>query len=158
MFTLSGAISWVGNQAQLSAKPVSLGDGQQLITQAITEEHIKPRGPGCPHSILPASTSFNLCSQDLPPQPANFLAAAEQWKCPDLVLAQYIRSEVTCHSEAGTKARDNKSYGQPHLSCLCSCQIMDSKVTEVQHQLPHQWHQCLKDWEVLGIHIMADAP
>ena len=28
MFTLSGVITWVGKQAQLSAKPVSLGDGR----------------------------------------------------------------------------------------------------------------------------------
>ena len=28
IFTLSGAISWIGKQAQLSAKPVSLGNGQ----------------------------------------------------------------------------------------------------------------------------------
>ena len=51
MFTLSGAISWIGKQAQLAAKPVSLGDGQQLIAQAITEGHIEPRGPGDLRSI-----------------------------------------------------------------------------------------------------------
>ena len=46
MFMLSGAISWVGKQPQLSAKLVSLGDGWQLITQAITKGHIEPRGLG----------------------------------------------------------------------------------------------------------------
>ena len=66
-FTLSGAISWVGKQGQLSTKPVCLGDGWQLITQAITEGHIKPRGPGCPHSIPPASTPFNFSNQDSSP-------------------------------------------------------------------------------------------
>ena len=35
MFTLSGAISWVGKQAQLNANAVDLEEGQQLITQAI---------------------------------------------------------------------------------------------------------------------------
>ena len=30
-FTLSGAIAWVDKPAQLSAKPVSLGDGWQHI-------------------------------------------------------------------------------------------------------------------------------
>ena len=47
-FTLSEVTVWVGKQAQLSAKPVSLGEGWQLITQAITEGHIEPRGPGHP--------------------------------------------------------------------------------------------------------------
>ena len=61
-------------------------------------------------------------------------------RCPDLALAQYIRCEARHNSEAGTVARDNESYGWPHLSHLHSHQIMDSKVTEVQHQLPHQWH------------------
>ena len=37
MFTLLGAISWVGKQAQLIANQVSLGEGWQLIAQAITE-------------------------------------------------------------------------------------------------------------------------
>ena len=77
VFSLSGAISWIGKQAQLSTKPVSLGDGQQLIAQAITEGHIKPRGPGHPCSIPPASTLFNFCNQDVSLQPANLLPAAE---------------------------------------------------------------------------------
>ena len=45
-FTLSRVTAWVGKQAQLSAKPISLGEGRWLITQAITEGHIEPRGPG----------------------------------------------------------------------------------------------------------------
>ena len=61
-FTLSGIIAWVGKQAQLSAKLVSLGDGWQLITQAITNGHIEPRGPGCPCSIPPVSMPFNFCN------------------------------------------------------------------------------------------------
>ena len=59
MFVLSGAISWVDKQAQLQAKPVSLGEGWWLIAQAITEWCIKPRGPRNPHSILPVSP---MCS------------------------------------------------------------------------------------------------
>ena len=37
VFTLSGVVAWVGKQAELNAKPESLGEGQQLITQAITK-------------------------------------------------------------------------------------------------------------------------
>ena len=36
-FTLSGAISWVGKQAQLNANVVSLWESQWLIAQAITK-------------------------------------------------------------------------------------------------------------------------
>ena len=46
----------------------------------------------------------------------------------------------------------------PPQPCLCSCQIMDLKVTEVQYQLPHQWHQYLRDQEVLGICAVVDSP
>ena len=67
MFMLSGTISWAGRQAQLSAKQASLGDGWWLIAQAITEGHIKQRGPSHPHSIPPASTPFNFHNQDLSP-------------------------------------------------------------------------------------------
>ena len=35
---------------------------------------------------------------------------------------------------------------------------MGLKVIEVQHQCPHQWHQCQRDQEALGIHTMADGP
>ena len=77
VFTMSGGIVWVGKQSQLEAKPVSLGDGQWLITQAITEEHIKPRGPGCPHSIPPVTTPFNFCNQNSSPQSHSLPPAAE---------------------------------------------------------------------------------
>ena len=67
MFILSGAISWVAKEVQLSANPVSLGEGWWLITQATTKRYIEPRGPGHPHSISPASTPFNFHNQDLSP-------------------------------------------------------------------------------------------
>ena len=75
-----------------------------------------------------------------------------------MALNQDIRSEVRCHSEAGTEARENESYGWLHPSHLHSHQIMDLKVIEAQHQLAYQWHQCLRDQEVLGIHAMAGSP
>ena len=77
LFTLSGIIAWVGKEAQISTKPISLGDGRQLITQAITEGHIKPREPGCPWSIPPASMPFNFGNHDMSPWPANLPANAE---------------------------------------------------------------------------------
>ena len=83
-FTLSGTISWVSKWSQLSAKPASLGDGQWLIAQAITEGHREPRGPSHPHSIPPNSTLFNFHNQDLSPWPANIPVASEWWEVPRL--------------------------------------------------------------------------
>ena len=37
MFMLSRTIGWVSKQAQLKANPLSLGEGWQLIVQAITK-------------------------------------------------------------------------------------------------------------------------
>ena len=67
VFMLSGVIAQVGKQAQLNTKPISLGNGMQLIAQAITEGHIKPMGPGHPPSIPPASMPLNFHSQDMSP-------------------------------------------------------------------------------------------
>ena len=67
VFMLSGLIAWVGKQTQISIKPISLGNGRQLIAQAITKGHIEPRGHGHPQSILPASTPFNFHNQDMSP-------------------------------------------------------------------------------------------
>ena len=157
-FTLSGAISWVGKQAQLSAKPVSLGNIWRLIAQAIIEGHIVPKElchpfPPHLHQHHPISI-IKTCLHDQPTSQQQL----DDGRCPGLALDQYFRSKVRCHSKAGTETRDNENYGRLHPSHLCSHQIMNLKVTEVQHQLLHQWHQCLRDWKVLGIHAMADSP
>ena len=102
------------------------------------------------HSIIIIKT--HLCEQ----QTSQVLQ--NDGRCPGLTTNQYTRSKVRCHSEAEIKAGGNESYGWHHPGCLCSHQIMDLKVTEVQHRLPHQWHQCLRDQEVLGIHTMANGP
>ena len=67
MFTLLEVIAWVGKQAQLSSKPVSLGNARQLIAQAITEGHIEPAGSSHPQSIPPASMLSNFHNKDMSP-------------------------------------------------------------------------------------------
>ena len=81
-FTLSEVISWVGKQAQLNTNLVSLDGSWWLITQAITKQCIEPRGPRCPCSIPPASSSFNFCNHDQSPWAARPPTAAEQWEVP----------------------------------------------------------------------------
>ena len=46
----------------------------------------------------------------------------------------------------------------PHPSHPHSHQLMRFKATKAQHQLPHQCHQCLTDWEVPGIYAVANGP
>ena len=81
-FTLTGAINWDGKQAHLNANPVSLGEGKQLITQAITIWYIKPRGPGHPRSILATPSPFNFCTQDQSPWTAKHKMQLNDRKLP----------------------------------------------------------------------------
>ena len=80
MFTLSGAISWVGKQAQLNANSVSLQEGQQLIAQAITEWCIEARGCGHPHLHPPALPPFSFHNQDEPPWEERLQSADKCWE------------------------------------------------------------------------------
>ena len=70
MFSLSGAISWVGKQVQLNANALSLHEGQWLIAQATTKWCVEVSGLGHPHSHLPAFLPFRFCNQDGSPHEA----------------------------------------------------------------------------------------
>ena len=156
-FTLLGSISWVGIQAQLSTILVSLSEGWWLITQAITEGCIKPRGPGHPHSIPPVSTTFNFSSQDPSPQPASLPTAAAQWEVPrhgpDSVPGMRLGATARLRPRLGaTRVMGNPTPSpSPH-------QIMDLRVFKAQHQLLHQCHWGLRDQEVPGICAMTNSP
>ena len=66
-FLLTGAGTWVGKPAYLSAKPMTVQEGQWVIAQAITDCHVKARGPGCPHINLPAQQPFSFdCTRGSP--------------------------------------------------------------------------------------------
>ena len=150
---LSGAISWVGKQAQLNANPVSLGEGQcSWSPKPSLNDTLNPEDPGCNHSILPASSPFNLCNQDQPTQVARLpTAAVHDGRCPSVTLGHHIKNEVKHHKKSEIKAGGNRSYGPPHPHHLYPLQIVGLRVTEVQHQHPHQCHQGLIDLEVPGI-------
>ena len=112
-FTLLGAISWIGKQAQLSTKPVSLGNGWWLISQAIMEGHIKPRGPG--HLIPPHLHQHHLISiikTCLHDQPTS-CQLLNDGRSPGLAPNQDIRNEVGCHSKGSTEAKDNELWEAP---------------------------------------------
>ena len=44
-FLLTGAGTWVGKLAYLTADPMTLQEGRRDIAQAILDHRVKPRGP-----------------------------------------------------------------------------------------------------------------
>ena len=47
-FLLTGAETWVGKLAYLTADPMTIPEGRRAIAQAILDKRVKARGPGCP--------------------------------------------------------------------------------------------------------------
>ena len=59
-FLLTGAGTWVGKSAYLTADPMTIQKGRRAIAQAILENRVKVRGPGCPRVNLPAQQPFKV--------------------------------------------------------------------------------------------------
>ena len=47
-FLLTGAGTWVGKLAYLAADPMTIQEGKRAIAQAVSDNWVKARGPGCP--------------------------------------------------------------------------------------------------------------
>ena len=47
-FLLTGAVPWVGKSAYLTANPMTIQEGRRAIAQAVSDNRLKARGPGCP--------------------------------------------------------------------------------------------------------------
>ena len=59
-FLLTGAGTWVGNLAYLTANPVTTEESKRAIAQAVMDNRVKARGPGHPWVILLAQQPFNF--------------------------------------------------------------------------------------------------
>ena len=59
-FLLTGAGTWVGKLAYLTADPLTIQEGKRAIAQAISDNQVKVRGPGHPHVNLLANNPFGL--------------------------------------------------------------------------------------------------
>ena len=57
-FLLTGAGMWVGKLAYLNANPMTIQEGKRAIVQAISDNRVKARGPGCPQVNLLAQQPF----------------------------------------------------------------------------------------------------
>ena len=53
-FLLTGAGTWVGKSAYLTANPMTIPEGKRAIAQAVSANRVKARGPGHPYVNLPA--------------------------------------------------------------------------------------------------------
>ena len=59
-FLLTGAGTWVGKLAYLTANPMTIQEGRRAIAQAILDNRVKARGPGCPRVNLLAQQPFKF--------------------------------------------------------------------------------------------------
>ena len=67
-FLLTGAGTWVGKPAYLTANPMTLQEGKKAITQAALDCGVKTRGPGRPQVNPPAQQPFRFnISRTSPP-------------------------------------------------------------------------------------------
>ena len=51
-FLLTGAGMWVGKLAYLTANQMTIQEGRRTIAQAVSDNTVKARGPGCPRVNL----------------------------------------------------------------------------------------------------------
>ena len=59
-FLLTGAGTWLGKAAYLTADPVMIKEGKRVIAQAVSDNRVKARGLGCPHANLLAQQPFQF--------------------------------------------------------------------------------------------------
>ena len=59
-FLLTGAGTWVGKFAYLTADPMTIQEGRRAIAQAISDNRVKARGLGHPQVNLPAQQPFKF--------------------------------------------------------------------------------------------------
>ena len=59
-FLLTGAGMWVGKLAYLTANPITIQEGKRAIAQAVSDNRVKARGPGCPQVNLLAQQPFKF--------------------------------------------------------------------------------------------------
>ena len=59
-FLLTGAGTWVGKSAYLTADPMTIQEGKRAIAQVVLDNRVKARGPGHSHVNLPAQQPFQF--------------------------------------------------------------------------------------------------
>ena len=63
----TGAGTWVGISAYLTADPMTIQEGKRAIAQAVSDNRVKVRGPGHPRVTLLAQQPFKFNTQRTSP-------------------------------------------------------------------------------------------
>ena len=58
VFLLTGAGTWVGKLAYLTTNPMTIQEGKRAIAQAMSDNQVTARGPGCPWVNLSSQQPF----------------------------------------------------------------------------------------------------
>ena len=66
-FLFTGAGTWVGKSAYLTADPMTIQEGKRAIAQPVLDNRVKVRGPGHPQVNLPAQQPFKFNTQGISP-------------------------------------------------------------------------------------------
>ena len=98
---LTGAGTWVGKAAYLTANPMTIQEGKRAIAQAISDNRVKARGPGCP------------CAKPLAQQPFQFNAhrASPPKDMSGDFGSDYPRTP--CHSSRGQECNRRRRDQRP---------------------------------------------
>ena len=126
-FLLTGAGTWVGKSAYPTTDPMTIQEGKRAIAQAILDNRVKARGPGCPHVNLLAQQPFWFnAPRTSPPKDASVDCGSDYPPSP------HWPSRGWEHIE------DRETRGLNHLGFLHLPQTMVLRVIGVHYQ-QHLW-------------------
>ena len=134
-FLLTGAGTWMGKLAYLTAHPMTIHEGRRAIAQAVSDNRVKARRPRCPHVNLLAHQPF--CFTPL----RNSLCRG----CQEM-MALIIPLQLTGHLEAVYAVDDRETIGPSCLGFLCLLQTMALRVIGVRYRRCLLYHPGLTVW------------
>ena len=122
-FLLTGAGTWVGKSAYLTANPVTILEGKRAIAQVVSNNRVKVRGPGHPCVICwPNSPSSSMPREHLLQKMYLEIVVLTIPKCPN------------GPPEAENATGDGETKGLNYLGFLCLHQTVVLRVTEAHCQ------------------------
>ena len=106
MFTSSGALSWVGKQAQLNANALSLWEGWHLITQAITKQCAEAGGLDIPLCVCLHHCHSGFAVMMGPPGKRGSRAPINTERSPGILIRCHPMTKTGHHNVAKTAELD----------------------------------------------------
>ena len=122
-FLLTGAGTWVGKVAYLTTDPMTIQEGKRAIAQAVSDNRVKARGPGCLCANLPTQHPSSLMPTELP----------HQKMCLGIVVLTTPKHPISL-LEAENTIGEGETKGPDHLGFLHLPQTMVLRVMGVHCQ------------------------